>query len=553
MNKKGMSESTIVILAFGLFAFVIVLASTAYMTGIASSVANSAAIQNWVLLKSSKLGTVQGGSSPPVPMLKTEPIKIISDEQLKNNDANRLIAESMVDCWKAFDSGETDFMPNLKVPERDELIDPFCFPCARIEFDEKLKDGRQELIGFQNFLQNEKPLPGADSPTYANILTNLVYFPSQEAKQTQKYIIPKNNDYYIFFISTKKENFYDFLRNNFDDSLIYEVAAAAGSGAVIAGTACTFVFPVVGTVACAVGGAAVGVISAYTISFLYKGEEVFRPAIVLGTPQEINKICNPDLLNQCEECGLGRINACDQKECQNLADQLGISCWYDDAYTVNSCYNEQKPNTIELKSANPINTSNNLVTAPTQPITQVTPSNVDAQNLAKLMESLQTKSIEGRTCKCENNCQQYANWIVDYTNKQGLPDSLLTLSIMMQESNCRQSAFSSSGCVGLMQICDWNICINELSINSKNDLKGQQNAEKNVACGAIILRNKYNTYKSKSANYDPENCGYNYDDAWQRAIRGYVGWGCKHKTYVEEVMPRYNQLKEEYKKTQLLV
>ena len=148
-NKKGISETTVVVLIIGLLTLAVLVGVGYTITKGISSAGNKAAVQNWVLLKSSKLGLVQGGSQPPVAMLYSDSIKINTEAQLKT-EGNKLIADAMVDCWSAFDKGQSNFIDGKGVN------DPFCFPCARIEFDQSLKDGNHDLINFQQFLRTRK-------------------------------------------------------------------------------------------------------------------------------------------------------------------------------------------------------------------------------------------------------------------------------------------------------------------------------------------------------------------------------------------------------------
>jgi len=166
---------------------------------------------------------------------------------------------------------------------------------------------------------------------------------------------------------------------------------------------------------------------------------------------------------------------------------------------------------------------------------------LDTNKLLTAMDYAKINTIENRKCYCDDKCQEYANLIIKFSNEKSI-DPLLTLSVIMQESQCKQGALSNVGCAGLMQICSWGMCKSELNLNGLNDLKGQQNAEKNIECGTIILKKYYDQYKSGKVF----NCGEKpFYNEWEAALRGYVGWGCdsQHKYYVEEVMKRYSQLK----------
>ncbi|MBI5347319.1 MAG: lytic transglycosylase domain-containing protein, partial [Candidatus Aenigmarchaeota archaeon] len=177
----------------------------------------------------------------------------------------------------------------------------------------------------------------------------------------------------------------------------------------------------------------------------------------------------------------------------------------------------------------------------------ISEASVAGTDVLKAMEYAKANSVgtgEGsRKCNCGDKCAQYAAWIDQYSKAYGVPDQLLVLSIMMQESSCTQDSTSSAGCRGLMQICDWDIC-KPIGINSFDDVIGSGNEQNNIKRGIYILKQKYNAVKDEDGSYDPYNCGYKYSDAWDRAVRGYVGWKCGHKNYVEEVKEKYNILKQ---------
>ena len=123
----------------------------------------------------------------------------------------------------------------------------------------------------------------------------------------------------------------------------------------------------------------------------------------------------------------------------------------------------------------------------------------------------------------------------------------------MQESSCQYDVTSSASCVGLMQICSWDVCSSELDLNTIRDLSGEDNIDNNIECGAIILDEKYETALSDGDRiYD---CGLKetYND-WSSAVRGYNGWTSADRCssvgdqvyYVEDIQELYNQLAELY-------
>ncbi len=154
---------------------------------------------------------------------------------------------------------------------------------------------------------------------------------------------------------------------------------------------------------------------------------------------------------------------------------------------------------------------------------------------------------EKKKCLCGTECGNYANLIINAAEKYKIDDPLFLLAIMMQESGCRYDAVSVSGCRGLMQICSWEMCKSELKLNSLLDLEGKNNIEKNIACGAIILKAKYNDNPKK---YQCNAAGNQKEidtiySGWDFALRGYNGWACTGANYfyVEEVNKIYADLK----------
>ena len=151
--------------------------------------------------------------------------------------------------------------------------------------------------------------------------------------------------------------------------------------------------------------------------------------------------------------------------------------------------------------------------------------------------------IINRRCSCGTSCSDYASWIVEYSKEYGIPDPLLPLSIMMQESSCTQEPSQGSLCnaygyCGLMQI--------------SKSVSGYDDPETNIREGIKLLREKYDTYKN---GHSAEGCFRTLQySGWKAAVRGYVGWGCpdtdndnvkrEHDNYVEMVMLRYGELRK---------
>ena len=184
-----------------------------------------------------------------------------------------------------------------------------------------------------------------------------------------------------------------------------------------------------------------------------------------------------------------------------------------------------------------------------------------ALDLSSLMKFVSLNTINNgavdKLCSAED-LERYAIWIEKYSSKYGA-DPILILAQMMEESGCKQGiAPSSSDAYGLMQITEGTfdvVCKGKDGIDNFNDIKGLGNAENNIDCGIKILKYKYDAYSS-GLSYDyltGEKCKgcckdptvatkfSSYRD-WDAALRGYVGWGCPHEDYVEEINTLYQIL-----------
>jgi hypothetical protein len=175
----------------------------------------------------------------------------------------------------------------------------------------------------------------------------------------------------------------------------------------------------------------------------------------------------------------------------------------------------------------------------------------DLTKLTTLMTSLSNSvSTSSLKCYCGNNCGDYAKWIMDasqaeyVSGKQNIPDELLLLAIMIQETSCK-SIESSGGDMGLMQInakvhCGTNGLPSDITTCKSTLLN---NNEKNIDVGAQILRS---AYSSSSRIF---SCGI-VDETyskWEYALRGYNGWGCTgDNNYVEDVKAKYFELVDLY-------
>ena len=161
--------------------------------------------------------------------------------------------------------------------------------------------------------------------------------------------------------------------------------------------------------------------------------------------------------------------------------------------------------------------------------------------------------IVKRKCNCGDNCDSYASMAVKSSSENEIPDPILLLSLMMQESTCTSAAYSGSS-VGLMQI---NLihCGNYGLPSNKEECSKKliEDVQLNVDVGAKILKESYNAYKDGKLFQGCSKKNVIYY-GWEAALRGYNGWGCgkdavghvfySQDNYVEEVMDRYEKLKE---------
>jgi hypothetical protein len=164
--------------------------------------------------------------------------------------------------------------------------------------------------------------------------------------------------------------------------------------------------------------------------------------------------------------------------------------------------------------------------------------------ILKIIESAKLNSIEKRKCNCGENCMIYAKYLEEASESNEIPDPILLLSLMMQESSCVYSESDSS--FGLMQIgaAGYTYC---KSLGSFDEIK--KDHEKNIQCGAINLRKNFETHGEKGVTF--QGCSsrnINYL-GWEAALRAYNGLRCNkdypaQDYFVEEIIARYNKLNE---------
>ena len=110
--------------------------------------------------------------------------------------------------------------------------------------------------------------------------------------------------------------------------------------------------------------------------------------------------------------------------------------------------------------------------------------------MKKAIEYAKLNSVVNRNCLCGGNCEDYAQYLIDASTENGIPDPLLALSLMMQESSCQQEKVCpSTQYGGLMQVC---CVVGGCGKNKDTPYVENWNDEKtNIFAGAKELKSKY--------------------------------------------------------------
>jgi hypothetical protein len=169
--------------------------------------------------------------------------------------------------------------------------------------------------------------------------------------------------------------------------------------------------------------------------------------------------------------------------------------------------------------------------------------------IQKVISYAKDNAVKDRQCNCGDECENYANLILKYANENGI-DSILLLSLMMQESSCDKTVSSDSS-VGLMRINPAYHCGKYGLSDDETECRNQllTNVELNINAAAQILKEYYNTYSGGlffDACAETKKKTYYY---WDAALRKYNGSGCNsaypaQDNFVEDINERYNLLKE---------
>ncbi len=209
MNKKGIETDTLI----GLIAFVIVLAIVLTILfnigNILGSKSNAEAVNTWVKARAASKGTdVLVSQIPPVIDLD-KPLEIKSRDELlwsgdKSPKAYKEIANSMIDCWNAFERGKIDFLNAISK-------DTFCFPCRAVVFSDEIKKEETQMRGFNKYL-NEQHTKGRDNQTYLQYLANDNFY-TLEKEDLDNDVIEADKNLYIYFFAASGRGWANILSN----------------------------------------------------------------------------------------------------------------------------------------------------------------------------------------------------------------------------------------------------------------------------------------------------------------------------------------------------
>jgi len=217
MNKKAIESELLVKLI--IFVVVIAIAFIIYINidNLLKEQSNKEAVATWVKIRTVTKGgivikTATGGGigsdQPPVTHLE-EPLEIKDEADLvpKKDKPPKIfkeMADSMVDCWTAFDKGGSDFINGWHKTS-------FCFPCRAIVFSDEIKKKKIEIVGFNKYL-NETHTRGEESPTYLQILANDKNY-VLEAEDLKEDKISTDANIHIFFFAASGRGLLNIISN----------------------------------------------------------------------------------------------------------------------------------------------------------------------------------------------------------------------------------------------------------------------------------------------------------------------------------------------------
>ncbi len=213
MNKKGLEIETLVILILAVLVAAGMIAFSSIYLSTTKGTAAKTAVQTWVRTQGLVQGELgkgtltqikeqisgEGMPRPPVPELD-KPYVIKKESDLKASGdsppkAFEEIANSMYDCWDAFDRGQVDFLNRFHK-------NTFCYPCRIIKFSDDVRNEFPQIRGFNHYLNDYQPSPGANKPTYLQFLANDKDYKLDKDDLTNDIIDTKKDLYVIFFAAS---------------------------------------------------------------------------------------------------------------------------------------------------------------------------------------------------------------------------------------------------------------------------------------------------------------------------------------------------------------
>lgn len=162
---------------------------------------------------------------------------------------------------------------------------------------------------------------------------------------------------------------------------------------------------------------------------------------------------------------------------------------------------------VQTPSLDDTNGTVNAVTVVKQPVTNVSPEDVEAavanlyrkQEKRELVGSIEAK-ISAHFAIPPNEANEFANWIVHSADKNGVDEILLT-SIVATESSFRKDVVSHKGAIGPAQIMPryWEEFCSPLDLSVPRD---------NIECGARILAHLFELCWDESCAIQSYNMGF---------------------------------------------
>ncbi|MBS3168796.1 hypothetical protein J4216_06725 [Candidatus Woesearchaeota archaeon] len=200
MNKKAMPE-TVVKLIIGVIVLAVILIIFLYPSETLGKEQNVQAVNQWVKFRGIAQGTDKVVSPLPGVNDLGTPIEVedVEDLVVKGNNPPKLFTqmeEDMVDCWRAFEKGEVDFLNSIEK-------EVFCFTCRSYLFSEDIKKQNAAIPGFNKYLNDSGALKYLNNdPSY-----------SLDPEDLEEDVLPTNKDLYVFFFAASGRGFGNILSN----------------------------------------------------------------------------------------------------------------------------------------------------------------------------------------------------------------------------------------------------------------------------------------------------------------------------------------------------